>query len=338
MSTRTAVAALLIALTAAVPAMAQRRHAARQPVVCSSWAQGSTPTGTVAIDASSVYYGDAGLRGVYRVAKGGGKPLLLAPLPGGPTNLMVIDGENIYLTAGAGSWDRQDLWVVSKSGGTPRLLAGAISLLKQIAVDDQFVYWASYGTVVNDPYTASDGKIERIGKDGSNRSVLASGLSGAESVALDDAWVYFAESGRAIGNSSKGARRVPKDGGAVQHLYNGDVDTLAVNENDLYLLYVNFDNGRMTISQLAKTGGPVKHTLTDAPLSHSPLIFFDGRLYYTTQGSPGKAIASTTLDLQGRIVHVQRDVFNSDGFAIDDCAFYVATVTPNDFLLERIRR
>src|SRR5439155_8332085 len=109
-----------------------------------------------------------------------------------------------------------------------------VSLPQQLAVDDHSVYWASLGTVIDDPKFASDGKIERVEKDGTGRTTLASGLSGPTSVAVDDAFVYFAESGLAQGNASKGVRRVPTNGGTVQRLYDNPVDLLALNGDDLY--------------------------------------------------------------------------------------------------------
>jgi len=326
-----------VLIVAAYPALAQRLRAVRPPVECSSAALAHVPSGAVTIDGGFVYYGDAELLGVYRLPKSfAGTPLLLTSLPQGQVTMIALDAQNVYVTVGRARF-LQDLYSVSKRGGGARLLVESISIPKGIAVDEQYVYWSSYGTVVNDPFVASDGKIERIGKDGSNRTLLASGLSGAGGIAIDDTWVYFSENGLAIGNSSAGARRVPKEGGSVQHLYEKPVDTLVLAGNDLYVLDEDFDHGRDTITQMAKSGGPAKHTLSDSLIS-SPLVVYGGRIYYYTQSSGGKGIASTTLDLQVRTVHFGRSAINSSQFGVDDCAFYIATVTPDDFLLERIRR
>ena len=175
------------------------------------------------------------------------------------------------------------IYAIAKNGGAVVTLADGVWLPKQLAVDDRFVYWASYGTVIKDPQVASDGKIERVDKDGMNRVILASGLSGPTSVAVDDSFVYFTESGLAAGNSSSGVRRVPKDGGTVQRLYNVVADMLVVNGDDLYLLAGNLSSGKTTITQTAKNGGQIKRAFNDSLIINPTMTIFDGRIYYYTE-------------------------------------------------------
>jgi hypothetical protein len=203
-----------------------------------------------------------------------------------------------------------------------------------LAVDDRFVYWVSLGTVIKDPQFASDGKIERVNKDGTGRVMLASGLSGPTSVAVDDAFVYFTESGSGSGNSSRGARRVAKDGGSVQRLYNVPVDVVAVNGDDLYLLVGNTDSGKTTITQTAKSGGQVKRSLNDFLIINPIMTIFDGRIYYYTQTKNAFAVASVTLGLQDRRFHVER-FFNGEQIGVDGCALYISTT---DQEIERVIR
>jgi hypothetical protein len=335
---------LLATSIAAAPA-ATRRHAAAPPTPCFSAVLAQAATSTVALDVDSVFYGDGASHGVYRVAKTGGTPQLLALFPCCVVTQMVVDLDNVYVTVrpiGDAIHTPTDaylytIYAIAKRNGAVVTLAEGVWLPKQLAVDDRYVYWASYGTVIKSPEFASDGRIERINKDGTGRVTLASGLSGPTSVAADDAFVYFAESGLAHGNSSSGARRVPKEGGSVQRLYDRSVDLLALNGDDLYLISGNTSTGKTTISQTAKNGSQVKHTFNDSLIINPIMTIFDGRVYYYTQTKAAFAVASVTLDLQGRTVHVER-LFNGDQIGVDGCALYISVIAPDDFEVERVVR
>ena len=324
---------------------APRHHAVAPPVPCFSAILADAATGTVVIDNGFVYYGDWGSRGVYRVAKTGGSPQLLAIFPCCVVTQMVADADHVYVAMrrhGDAIQAPNDKWLynieaIPKSGGAVVTLAEDIWLPQELAVDDQNVYWASSGTVIEDPQFASDGKIERVNKDGTGRVVLASGLSGPTSVAVDDAFVYFTESGLAAGNKSSGARRVAKAGGSVQRLYNLPVDVVAVNGADLYLLVGNTDTGKTTITQTAKSGGQVKRSFNDLLIINPIMTIFDGRIYYYTQTKNAFSVASVTLDLQDRRLHVER-LFNGTQIGVDSCALYISTVAPADFEVERVMK
>jgi hypothetical protein len=336
---------LLLVMSSSAALAVPRRHAVAPPASCFSAILAEAATGTVVLDNDFVYYGDWSSRGVYRVAKTGGPPQLLAMFPCCVVTQMVADADHVYVAMrrhGDAIQAPNDKWLynicaIAKTGGAVVTLAEGIWLPKQLAVDDRFVYWVSSGTVINDPHVASDGKIERINKDGTERAILASGLSGPDSVAVDDAFVYFTESGLGSGNSSRGARRVAKDGGSVQRLYNLPVDVVALNGADLYLLVGNTDTGKTTITQTAKNGGQVKRSFNDFLIINPIMTIFDGRLYYYTQTKNAFAVASVTLDLQDRRLHVER-LFNGDQIGVDGCALYISTVAPADFEVERVVR
>jgi len=190
------------------------------------------------------------------------------------------------------------------------------------------------GMLAKDPQFASDGKVERVNKDGTGRTTLASGLSGPTSVAVDDSFVYFTESGLGAGNNSSGARRVAKEGGSVQRLYNVPVDVVALNGDDLYLLVGNTDTGKTTITQTAKSGTQVKRSFNDLLIINPIMTIFDGRLYYYTQTKNAFAVASVSLNLDGRTLHVER-LFNGDQIGVDRCALYISTT---DQEIERVMR
>src|SRR5438270_3826905 len=335
----------MLAISAAAAPAASRRHAVAPPVPCVSAVLAQAATGTVALDNDFVYYGDVGSRGVYRVAKTGGPPQLLALFPCCVVTQMVVDADHVYVAArpdGDAIHTPNDRWIynihaIAKSGGAVVTLAEGVWLPKQLAVDDRFVYWTSYGTVIKDPQFASDGKVERVDKDGTGRVTLASGLSGPTSVAVDDAFVYFTENGLGAGNKSRGARRVSKEAGSVQRLYNVPVDVVAVNGDDLYLLVGNTDTGKTTITQTAKNGGQVKRSFNDLLIINPIMTIFDGRIYYYTQTKNAFSVASVTLDLQDRRLHVER-LFNGTQIGVDSCALYISTVAPADFEVERVMK
>src|SRR4051794_1418105 len=341
---RTLLSLLLVTLSVAAVA-ATRHHAVAPPVPCFSAILAEAATGTVVIDNGFVYYGDWASRGVYHVAKTGGSPQLLAIFPCCVVTQMVADADHVYVAMrrhGDAIQSPNDKWLynidsIAKSGGVVVTLAEDIWLPQQLAVDDHSVYWASLGTVINDPQFASDGKIERVEKDGTGRTTLASGLSGPTTVVVDDSFVYFGESGLAQGNASKGARRVPKNGGTVQRLYDNDVDFLALNGDDLYLLYENYSANKTSITQVAKAGGQVKRSFTDDLVIYNTMTIHDGRIYYYSKTKASAAVASVTLDLQGRTVHVER-LLNGQQIGVDTCALYISTVAPADFEVERVMR
>jgi hypothetical protein len=336
-----ALLSLILATSMAAAAAAERRHAVAPPSLCFSAVLAQAASQSIVTDSDSVFYAD--FNSVYRVGKTGGVPVLLVSFACCSIDEMAADDNTIYVAVqpfGDAIKTREDPWLrmiyaIPKSGGAAVMLASGVWLVKQFAAADGFVYWASLGTVLNDPEFASDGKIERVRKDGTERTTLASGLSGPTSVAIDDAFVYFAESGLARGNSSRGARRVPKEGGVVQRLYNLAVDFLALNGNDLYMVAEN--DSRNTITQALKNGTQIKRTFNDLPIINPRLTIFDGRVYYITETKLAFAVASVTLDLQGRTLYAER-LFNSSQIGVDACAIYISTIEPADFEIERVMK
>jgi hypothetical protein len=64
------------------------------------------------------------------------------------------------------------------------------------------------------------------------------------------------------------------------------------------------------------------------------MTIFDGRLYYYTQTKNAFAVASVTLALQDRRLHLER-LFNGEQIGVDGCAIYVSTT---DQQIERVVR
>src|SRR5437764_5472691 len=84
-------------MSSAAAIAAPRRHAVAPPVSCFSATLAEAATGTVVLDNGFVYYGDWGSRGVYRVAKTGGSPQLLAIFPCCVVTQMVADADHVYV-------------------------------------------------------------------------------------------------------------------------------------------------------------------------------------------------------------------------------------------------
>lgn len=87
-------------------------------------------------DALALYYGDDS--GLWKVAKGGGAPLLLDAKSIGVTNV-ATDGANVYYSDGS------ELWKIGVSGGSPKLLQ-TVAGVGQIRVDASHVYWTEGAT------------------------------------------------------------------------------------------------------------------------------------------------------------------------------------------------
>jgi hypothetical protein len=129
---------LLLVMSSAAALSAQRRHAVAPPVSCFSAVLAQAATGTVVLDNDFVYYGDWASRGVYRVAKTGGSPQLLAMFPCCVVTQMVVDADHVYVAMrrhGDAIQAPNDRWiynivVVAKSGGAVVTLAEGVWLPK----------------------------------------------------------------------------------------------------------------------------------------------------------------------------------------------------------------
>jgi hypothetical protein len=114
---------------------------------------GYTVGQAIAVDDTSVYWTYVGsgdfhdnLDGkVFKVAKTGGAPVVLADKQDAPWAI-AIDDANVYYTAGKG------VWRVSKSGGAPSPVGGGCWEPRGLAVDATSVYMADYrGQIVAIP-------------------------------------------------------------------------------------------------------------------------------------------------------------------------------------------
>ena len=161
-------------------------------------ATGLVRPGPIAVDASSVYWGDfetmTPLNGTVRtVPKGGGSLTLLASGLNRVQSI-AVDSSVVYWTDGA-------LKSVAKTGGTPTLLApdGAA-----FALDSTNVYYATSGTP----------SINSIPKGGGTTTLLTT-ITGSYELAVASGYVYWT-TGNIVGDGS--VNRVPTGGGAAAQL------------------------------------------------------------------------------------------------------------------------
>jgi hypothetical protein len=132
-------------------------------------------------DGDLLYFTDAGLRTVNRVARGGGEITRLATTGPEPYHL-AVDAVNVYWRDGTLVDGR--VMSVPKAGGAARVLvAKGESFPRGIAVDRRGVYWTA-GNPKN-------GRIARIAPDGTGRVTLVDQQIGVHGIATDGEAVYY---------------------------------------------------------------------------------------------------------------------------------------------------
>lgn len=284
----------------------------------------------IAVDATDVYYLDDADRAVFRVPKRGGARTELARFEDFFVLALAIDDTTVYVAGIPDGFDVTplpgSLFAIPKIGGAYRTLVSGITLPYDLAVDETHVYWPAFGTMNFDREDIlSDGKIERVRKDGTGRQTLAEGLSAPGSIVLDDASVYFGEFGLAVGNPSKGVRRVAKSGGAVTHPDDQYVAvTLAMSDTHIVYYGGTADGSRIGLLRVAKSGGAAEWLVEDADIAGGPEVF-EGQVYYIAVRDE---VQDTFMKVPvgGGTAQVLTLADTSDyDFAIDSCGVYFGT-------------
>ena len=156
-----------------------------------------TAANSIAVDATSVYWGNLGpptgsinsmFGSVLKVALGGGAPVLLAGAQYNP-NAVAVAGSSVYWVTEFGTVATEAV-----GGGVASVLATGQNQPEAVAVDATNVYWASAGTGAN-------GSVWRVPRAGGLAVILHqtaftdSGQGGEPiAIAVDATSVYWADS------------------------------------------------------------------------------------------------------------------------------------------------
>jgi len=324
------IAAALVSLLVAVPLFAAKHRAVSSPGNKAACNYGvldpAAFVSAIALDGTHVYYLDDVDSIIYRVPKSGGARQQLAEFPEALITAMAVDDTNLYVATIVGDFNASippgDIWAIPKAGGTPRTIASGVVFVTEIATDATHVYWVSVGTVkLDEEEILSDGKIERVKKDGSARQELASGLSTPGTVALDDTDVYFGELGAAVGNPSRGLRRVAKSGGSTTHVLDDyRVATIAISGNDV--AFVGDSQTESGMFRVAKSGGTVQKLVQDENIDSAPHIVA-GQVYYITFPDEETDALMRVPLAGGEAVFLRAANASDSDFEVDECAAYI---------------
>ena len=318
---------LLLALSVAVSVAAQRRRAVSQVGPACVEAELATPfiTSDLAVDSAFLYFTDEN-GGIYRLPKTGGQPLLVTRLTDGSNVLsMVVDDRAVYFTTVSADSFLSNVDSVSKTGGTPTVLASGVVTPADLLADNDFLYWTSVGTPTADGQDfQADGKVERMRKDGSGRQTLASGLSFPLGFAIDNNTVYFGETGLALGDTSAGLRSVPKNGGSVTTIIDGvPTITVAVDATTIYVGTVQITGG--TVFTVSKSNTSVRKNLSsDSGGIPIALRLAGDQLYYYFLGDTDSIRAVPIAGGDTRILRTGD--FATSEFAVDECAIFYGSL------------
>jgi hypothetical protein len=217
----------------------------------------------IAVDATTVYWGNYDDESIMAVSKNGGTASSVAfALTHSPQDVIATDSYLAWTTDGVFNTVAR----VPKGGGVIETVGINEGDPDYLATDDQAVYWTdgfearvrraliddwgSPQTVVadeghpvaiavdgTDVYWANDGTglLQRCAKDGGNASPLVLGLVSPGYLAVDESWVYWTD--RDQGTVS----RVPKAGGEVQVLANDQAGPYGIATDGQTLYWTTFD-------------------------------------------------------------------------------------------------
>lgn len=337
--TRHCGSALLILLLV-FPALAEKRRAVTPGAGCIFGVFAEEVFGDqVALDATHVYYVNGLDSTVSRVAKNGGTATQLAMLPADSISDIVFDATHVYIATipndeSANTPPPGRILAVPKGGGPLRTVATDVIAPLKLAVDDTHVYWASAGTLrAAEEEVLADGKIERVAKDGTGRQTLASDLSLPFSLLLDGNDVYFGELGIAVGNSSAGTRRVPKNGGAVIRLQD-QVAPVELTATSTHLIMYGWFAELPILSGLfasPKSVGPALPLEIDFGIFAGPRIA-NGFAYYMTDDDFGDSVLKRVPVTGGAATVVRPLEVAGADFELDECGVYYV-----DFLYRLVK-
>lgn len=232
---------------------------------------------------------------------------------------LAVDDTHIYFItvddATTGS-----IYRVSRNGGTATQLATKLLAPVDLAIDSASIYWINLGTIMGQD-VAADGSIERMIKDGTGRQVLADKLSAPLFLVVDGNDLFFTESGLGKGSSSAGVRKLPKTGGTLTKLVDGDTSiAIATAGSDVF--YSSLSGATPSVYRIAKSGGAVQ-TLISNVLSLS-IAVRDGKLYTVAVDEEASTLILSVPASGGALRIIRAADFDTTALALDDCSVYYA--------------
>jgi len=228
-----------------------------------AWITGEASPGAICYDSTYLYW-VAGTT-IRRAPIGGGTPVTLVSGLSNASYGIAVDGTYLYYSIMVGGV----IGRVAKGGGTPSTIISGLLAPSGIAVNTNYIYWASYGNAVT-------GYIGRANIDGSNPAPLVSAQASVFDMAIDSNSVYWAN--WSVANST--IRKAAITGGSVSTLVTGIASTLTlcVYESRLYF------NGGSSIYERVSPDYRLIAALSNTPYG---LACYDNCLYgcITTTGN-----------------------------------------------------
>lgn len=193
---------------------------------------------------------------------------------------VVVDHNDIYwINTGDQISPDGSVMRLSRSGGSPQVIADHLNFPQGMVVDDTNVYWIDSGAF------AGTGQIKRVSKSGGAPVVMASGLNFAVQMVADDQFLYF-EDGLSV-------QRISKQGGTPQVLFDSGTIVLsvatglAIDDQHVYFEYSQIP-GSFSIYSITKTGGDMTQLATiNSLIPPSTFIAVDDRFVYWTDEVDG---------------------------------------------------
>jgi hypothetical protein len=235
----------------------------------------------IAVDATNVYWVNAATSTkeatLAKIPLGGGTAVTLATHDFGH---IAIDATSVYATIPS----EQKVLKISKSGGTPTVLASNEPGAALIAVDADNVYWTTYSSSVcpDQGPCIPDGAIKKAPKTGGAPKTIASQLENPGGLAVDGTNVYWTSPGS---NYFQGAvYKVPLDGGTPVPLAakeTGVRDAIAISATNVYWVQTSLADGGggSAIVTVPIEGGAITQVIA----SNGPLATDRTYLYFVDQ-------------------------------------------------------
>lgn len=277
----------------------------------------------IAVDSQHVYFTNS--RGeLYRLARSGGPPRLLASIPGTESDFIAIDGTNVYFQSRGRSLT-DSVYAVPKAGGEPVLLLQDLRGAFELVANGEWLYILEAGTLRPGSWLA-DGEIVRVRKDGSAHETIASNLKAPAAMELDGDFIYFTECGTGPADPAGGVRRVAKSGGAVTSI--ATVVGAWALAQDMTTLYVLRNIGQETgeIDAVSKLDGTVTPMIAGIRFEViAPIEVYGDALYFMNLVN-GTTARIEVLPLHGGDWRSLREFqWNFPQIEIDSCGVYFST-------------